>query len=294
MLYNARVFDPRSFTDSGSIDSGPVDSGRTDSDLADSGFADSRLADPGLRFPSPFFTLLAAVLFGTLVLAQRANATGATEPLTIAVASSFRVAATELAARFEEQTGVRSVLSSGASGMLAAQILKGAPFDLFLSADEARPRAVVGTGEHRDIPVCYARGALVLLGADNLEAALADPTRSLAIANPRSAPYGVAAAAVISRDDFAAGRERRVVRGANVQQALQFYERGAADLALVARAVAGHDGIPVPSTWHTPIDQYAVVLARGERAVTTRRFLSFIRSEAAHVLLRDLGYEPCS
>ena len=232
-----------------------------------------------------------------------ADGTSTERRLHVAVASSFRPAADEIARRFSAQTGIDVTLSSAASGLLAAQILQGAPFDLFLSADEARPRAVLGTGEGRDAPVCYARGTLVLLGARDLGAndlgakdrdtALADASLSVAIANPRSAPYGKAAEAVLRRRGVAGPEARRVVQGANVLQALQFFERGAADLALVARAVSPNRGIALPTAWHPPIDQYAVVVAQNERALIARQFLAFLLSDATQSRLQNLGYKPC-
>ncbi|MEM9316745.1 MAG: molybdate ABC transporter substrate-binding protein, partial [Pseudomonadota bacterium] len=154
----------------------------------------------------------------------------------IAVAANFRGAAQALlaASGLEEQVDTR--VSSAASGVLAAQISNGAPFDLFLSADRERPAALNAAGIGQKDPVCYARGRLALMGAADLESALADPDLSIAIANPRSAPYGQAAASVLARPDFADMSRRRVLRAANVQQALQFFDSGASDLALVARS----------------------------------------------------------
>lgn len=261
MLYNARVYESRS---------------------------------PFLLRP-PLGSLLLGLSF--CLMASLTPSTGAAErdrPLHIAVASNFRAAAIEVGQLFEAQSGTPVTLSSAASGMLAAQILEGAPFDLFLSADEVRARAVIGTGEGRDEPICYARGSLVLLGADDLNAALTDASLSVAIGNPRSAPYGVAADAVLRREGFAGPEQRRIVQGANVQQALQFFERGATDLALVAKALSSDQGIDIPAAWHPPIDQFAVVIARDGRAARAREFLTFLRSESVQSLLGDLGYQRCS
>jgi molybdate transport system substrate-binding protein len=250
--------------------------------------------ESGFSNRSPLYRPVALLLFSLMTpLTSLAENTSPTPVLRVAVASNFRPAASELARLYENHSGAEITISSASSGMLAAQILEGAPFDLFLSADEARARAVIGTGEGRDAPVCYARGSLVLLGSDDLDTALSNPDLSIAIANPRNAPYGAAALAVLEREGFAGPEKRRVVQGTNVQQALQFFERGATDLALVARALSPDSGAAIPMHWHSPIDQYAVVVARDGRQEAARAFLSFLSSEVARALLSDLGYESC-
>jgi len=241
------------------------------------------------------FALPVCLLTVTLMSSPIATGTdkGFEPPLRVAVAANFRGAALALASRFTQETGIEVTFSSGASGLLAAQILEGAPFDLFLSADEAKAAAVLGRGQERSPPVCYAQGSLALLGAKNLEDALADPDLSIAIANPRSAPYGAAALTVLQRPGFAGPDQRRVVQGANVQQALQFFERGATRLALVARAIAPQGGLPVPQDWHPPIEQFAAVVARGERAGAASAFLTFLTSKASRRFLGERGYGPC-
>lgn len=217
----------------------------------------------------------------------------AAKPLRIAVAANFRGAAQALlaASGLEEQVDTR--VSSAASGVLAAQISNGAPFDLFLSADRERPAALNAAGIGQKDPVCYARGRLALMGAADLESALADPDLSIAIANPRSAPYGQAAASVLARPDFADMSRRRVLRAANVLQALQFFDSGASDLALVARSVAGERGLEIPRSMHPPIDQYALVLSAGRRGKHAERFLSFLGTTRGRETLETLGYEVC-
>lgn len=222
-----------------------------------------------------------------------AAGSNAADPLRIAVAANFLAAAKTLAGIHEQAGGEAVSFSSASSGVLAAQIARGAPFDLFLAADRERPAQLVEAGSGREPPRCYALGALVLLGGESLED-LADAGLSLAIANPRSAPYGSAALEVLRRGGFPGPGERRIVRGANVQQALQFFEAGAADLALVARSLAPTRGIVVPEDRHAPIAQYALVTGRGTRADAARAFLDFLLSAPAQARLADLGYRPCS
>ncbi len=214
------------------------------------------------------------------------------EPLRVAVAANFRATAERAGAAFQRETGTEVVLSSAATGMLYNQLRHGAPFDLFLAADAERPRRLaeegVGVAESRR---CYARGRLVLLGGP-LDA-LATPGQRVAIANPGVAPYGIAAEAVLGRPPFA-GVERRLLRGASVQQAWQFHATGAANLALVARSLVGPADRwePIPADWHAPIEQQAIVVAGGREAAASA-FLGWLSGSAARPILARDGYDPC-
>jgi molybdate transport system substrate-binding protein len=213
--------------------------------------------------------------------------------LHLAVAANFRSAAQQIAAPFEVAHSVKVTISSASTGVLAAQLQAGAPFDLLLAADRARPALLHRAGLAVADPSCYAVGSLVLLGAAELDAALSDPGLSIAIANPATAPYGVAALSVLSRDAFAGASTRRVVRGSNVQQALQFFDSGATDLALVARSLRP-DALPVPAQWHAPIEQYALIPSRSGQPGLARAFLDHIASAESRQILAALGYGPCS
>ena len=217
-----------------------------------------------------------------------------THPLRIAVAANFRGTLEQLVNDYEVRTGRSAAVSSASSGVLAAQIERGAPFDLFLAADRERPARLHASGVGETEPQCYAVGALVLLGADSLETSLADATLSIAIANPRSAPYGRAALEVLSSGGFPGPGERRIVRGINVQQALQFFDAGATDLAIVARSLAADRGIAIPDTWHEPIAQFSLVTARGDRARPAREFLDYLGSLAGQERLGRAGYGRCA
>jgi len=239
--------------------------------------------------PAPLLrATLSLFLLAALLLPPGASA----ESLQLAVAANFRSAAEQLARRYEAGGGDTLRISSASTGVLAAQLRRGAPFDLLLAADRERPQALAEAGYGAGPARCYAVGSLVLVGAPSLDA-LAQRGLSLAIANPATAPYGAAAMQVLARPEFAAVTNRRIVRGQNVAQAWQFYRSGAADLALVARSLAQREGIPVPGDWHAPIEQYALVNARGGGQGRARAFLDYLRGEAAQALLREQGYRPC-
>ncbi|MDH4040325.1 MAG: molybdate ABC transporter substrate-binding protein [Gammaproteobacteria bacterium] len=216
------------------------------------------------------------------------------EPLRIAVAANFRATLQQASDLFQQQTGFEVVLSSGSTGVLYNQILHGAPFDLFFAADRESAEQLAGAAgaDGRGKAFCYARGRLVLAGGSGGLAQLGNPERSLAIANPATAPYGVAAMAVLARPEFAAGTSRKLVRGANVVQAYQFWRSGAVDLALLPRALAPGATL-VPAGWHQPLEQFAVALTPATANQALASYLNWIRSDTVRTLILDAGYEPC-
>lgn len=229
---------------------------------------------------------LIIALLGLLPLAIHAA-----EPavLRIAVAANFKPTLTAISADFETETGIELRISSASTGVLANQLAHGAPYDLFFAADQASPRWLHERDPERfGEPFCYARGELVLAGSDRLSA-LADPAFSLAIANPRTAPYGKAAAAVLARSDFAAGQGRKLVRGNNALQAFQFWHTGAVQMALLPRALAPK-GIAVPADWHPSLDQHALV---AKPSAAASAYLAWLKSDTVRALISQAGYEPC-
>lgn len=225
-------------------------------------------------------TLLALTLL--LALAARAE-----EPLRVAVAANFRATLEAINDRYLAAGGTAVRLSSASTGVLANQALYGAPFHLLLAADTAAPallarRGVAGT------PFCFAVGQLALAGGELSD--LGDPTLSIAIGNPNTAPYGRAALQVLDRPAFGSGAGRRLVRGNNVLQAYQFWRSGAVDLALVARSLTGASGTPIPPDWHQPLQQHAVILREHPELPA---YLAHLRSDSVRSLILDAGYLTC-
>jgi len=214
----------------------------------------------------------------------------AAQPLRVAVAANFRATLESINAEYAKHSAQRVVLSSASTGVLATQILHGAPFDLFLSADSAAPAQLVERqGErYKTPPACYAVGRLALAGGER--SALALPGNSVAIANPDTAPYGRAAMTVLERSEFNAGAKRKLVRGNNVVQALQFYVSGAVNLAILPRAIAPEGSADVPAAWHAPLEQQLLLLNDTPAA---RDYLAWLRSDRVRSLIEDAGYEPC-
>jgi molybdate transport system substrate-binding protein len=223
------------------------------------------------------------------------------DEIRVAVASNFRYAIEDLAPRFEQATGHDVTLIFGSTGKHFAQIQNGAPFDIFLAADELRPRML----EEDELVVSgsrfvYAIGKLVLWSADpkatvDRARLTTGDYRFLAVANPTLAPYGRAARQTMRKLEVWETAYPRIVRGENVAQAYQYVVTGNADLGLVALAQiripgAGHSGShwEVPRTFYDPIRQQAVLL---KDTPATRAFATFLREDATMTILRSYGYD---
>ena len=222
----------------------------------------------------------------SLLLVLFAASPVAAEPLRVAVAANFRATLEQINSQFTATSGHSVLLSSASTGVLATQARHGAPFHLLLAADVAAPAGLADRG--LQAPFCYAVGRLALVGGDST--ALADPARSIAIANPLTAPYGRAAMEVLARPAFAAGAGRKLVRGNNVVQAYQFWYSGAVDLALVALSQAGPEATAIPDDWHAPLEQHALVMAPHP---ALDAYLNWLRSDTVRSLILDAGYHTC-
>lgn len=247
-----------------------------------------------------FFNPLLAVGTIVAVLASSAVQAKAAE-VRVAVAANFSDAAREIGALFEAESGYRPLFSFGATGQLYTQIAQGAPFDVFLAADQARPKRAVAEGlAVADSRFTYARGRLALFSRDDGritgEAILRDGAfAKLAIANPRTAPYGAAALEALQALGLREALESKLVQGNNASQAFQFVATGNAEVGFVALSqLAVHEGGShwvVPSKLHSPIAQDAVLLTAGEESEMARAFLDFLKSDAARAVLARYGYE---
>lgn len=218
----------------------------------------------------------------------------------VAVAANFTAAAREVAAAFEQETGDTAVLSFGSTGQLFTQIVHGAPFDVFLAADQARPERAVAegyaVGESR---FTYATGRIALYSIDpdlvTGESTLADANfDKIAIANPETAPYGAAAIETMRALGVHDTLAPRIVRGSNIAQAYQFVATGSAELGFVALSqiatVAGGSRWVVPQHLYAPISQDAVILATASDNGTARHFMTFLEGPKARAIIARYGY----
>jgi molybdate transport system substrate-binding protein len=234
----------------------------------------------------------------SLTLAAVAHAS----EVSVAVAANFTEPAKEIAAAYQKATGNTAALSFGPSGGFYAQISHGAPFEVFVSADDERPKkaeaegfAVPGTR------FTYAVGRLVLYSrtpglVDDRGAVLAsDRFQKLAIADPGAAPYGQAAIQTLSRLGLYDRLKPRIVQGASIAQAYEFTATGAAELGFVAQSqvirTPGGSRWLVPESLHAPIVQDAVLLKPGAGDAAAKAFLAFLKSPTALQIIRRYGYD---
>lgn len=232
----------------------------------------------------------------------------AAEPPVIAAASSMTDALVEIAARFTRDSGERVRLSFGSSNNLARQIRQGAPFALFLSADEEQAVALARDGHTEGDGTLYAEGRLVLfvpkgspIKADDelrdFAAAVDDGRlRRLAIANPEHAPYGQRAQEALTHAGLWTRVKQRLVIGENISQAAQFALSGSVEASLLALSLArsprlsGHgDYVLIPAAWHRPLRQ-RMVLIKGAGG-TARRFYLYMSSEPVREILERYGFD---
>lgn len=228
-------------------------------------------------------------------------------PLRIAAASDLTFVAPELNRLFSKvHPGHTAETILGASGTLVAQIRNGAPFDLFLSADRQYPEALVAAGMAGSNSIThYANGRVILwttrpgLDPSIGLSILKDPAvRRLAIANPLHAPYGRAARDILQRSELWSSWSNRVVLGETVAQAAQWVESGTIDVGLVSRSWvkaprAGELGRwwEVPTGFHAPLEQVAVVTRYGESHPGAELYRNLLRSQAAIELLERFGFD---
>ena len=220
-------------------------------------------------------------------IAMAWTAASAGEPLQVAVASNFRSALESLEADFPGEI----VATYGSSGLLYAQLVQGRRFDVFLSADAARPGSLVDQDKAHS-PITYATGRLVLVvnhGKPGMDWLAAD--KRVALANPETAPYGRAAVETMR----GLGTESKRINALNVAQAFHFAVSGAVDGAFAALAqVVAEDICPdrywlVPEHLYTPIEQVGVVVA-GPNERAAKAFMDFLASERAREVIRRAGY----
>ncbi|HAB85570.1 MAG TPA: molybdate ABC transporter substrate-binding protein [Pseudomonas sp.] len=222
----------------------------------------------------------------------------------VAVAANFTAPMQRIATAFARDTGHRAVLAFGATGKFYAQIHNGAPFDVLLSADDSTPLRL----EHDGIGMAgsrftYAIGTLVLWSpregyVDPQGKVLAGGDfRHLAVANPKTAPYGAAAMATLDRLGLREKLRPRFVQGENIAQTHQFVASGNAELGFVALSQVIEDGRigkgsgwVVPADQHAPIRQDALLLRHGEGSPAARALLEYLRGETAKALIREYGY----
>ena len=226
---------------------------------------------------------------------------------TVAAAANLNFALTEIAEQFARERGARVELVFGASGTLTRQIRDGAPFELFLAADEEFPNQLTAAGLTRDAGVVYAVGHLVIFAPkgspltvdeklDGLSRLVkAGGVSRFAIANPDVAPYGKAAEAVLRSRGLWEAIRPKLVLGDTISQAAQFATTGNAVGGLIAHSLVLGPGFAergtyaaIPEADHPPLRQRMVLLKRAGDVAT--QFYAYIQGEAARAIFRTHGY----
>jgi molybdate transport system substrate-binding protein len=245
--------------------------------------------------------------YGLLIAVALSAATSArSETALVGVASNFAGGVTEIAANFEAKSGRRIKIALGATGKLYAQIRAGAPFDVLLAADQDRPRMLEADGlAVSGTRFTYAVGSLTLWSAtpgritdDPKQLLSSSAVRTVAIASPSLAPYGLAAQQVLQKLGLWRTLQPRIVTGENISQTFALAATGNASVAFVARPLLngkrgkalGGSRWDVPADMHDPIKQDAALLIHGRNNQTAKAFLAYLQSNAAQSVMKKLGY----
>lgn len=232
---------------------------------------------------------------------------GAQTMVRLAAAADLEPVLPPVLAEFQQQTGIRAEVTYKASAMLTAQILNGAPFDLFLSADLGFPERLIAAGlANSAAPVTYAKGTLVLWERKDTHlpppslALLRDPNlKRLAIANPERAPYGRAAVAALKSLKLYAALEPRLATAENISQAAQFAESANAQAGLISLTSALTPELAssgryfvIPRDLYPPIEQGAVIVNKAQNGAAARKLLDFLLSPPVQAELAKRGLTP--
>jgi len=242
-----------------------------------------------------------SLLLAGLLLSLSAYA----ETVQVAVAANFTAPMQQIAADFEKDTGHKAVLSFGATGKFYAQITNGAPFEVFLAADDETPARL-----EKELLIAphtrftYAIGKLVLWSPQDGyvdtkgEILKTGEFKHLSLANPKTAPYGTAAVETLKKLGAYEHVQTRIVQGENIAQAHQFVASGNAELGFVALSQVYKDGKItsgsawiVPSNLYAPIRQDAAVLAKGLHNPAAKALVDYLKTDKAHAVIKSYGYE---
>ncbi len=241
---------------------------------------------------------LALALLGAVVTVRA-------DEVQVAVAANFTAPMKEIAAAFEKETGHKVQAAYGATGKFYAQITNGAPFEALLAADDTTPTKLVAEGAAvKGSQFTYAIGTLVLWSAkpgfvdDEGKALKTGDFKKVAIANPKTAPYGAAAIEVLTGLKLLEQVEPKFVTGENIAQTFQFVSTGNAELGFVALSQVMKDGkITEGSAWivpgklHEKIRQDAVILEKGKGKPAVIALMEYLKGDQARTIIKSFGYE---
>jgi len=240
------------------------------------------------------------VALGAGLLACAAEA----DEVQVAVAANFTAPIKEIAADFEKDTGHKLIASFGPTGGFYTQIHNGAPFEVFLAADDSTPAKLEKEGATvAGSRFTYAIGKLVLWSPkpgyvdDKGEVLKKNAFQHLSIANPKTAPYGAAATQVLAKLGLTEKLAPKLVEGTSIAQAHQFVATGNAELGFVALSQVSKDGKltegsawNVPANLYEPIRQDAVILAKGKDNPAAKALVDYLKGAKAAKVIKAYGY----
>jgi len=223
----------------------------------------------------------------------------------VAVAANFTAPIQAIARDFEKDTGHKLVASFGATGQFYTQIKNGAPFEVFLAADDTTPAKLESENEIvKGSRFTYAVGTLALWSAkegyvdDKGQVLKENAYQHLSIANPKAAPYGLAATQVLDKLGLTAATQAKIVEGQSIAQAYQFVQTGNAELGFVALSQVFKDGKLtsgsawiVPADLHEPIKQDAVILNKGKDNAAAKALMDYLKGPKAAAVIKSFGYQ---
>ena len=242
------------------------------------------------------------VAIGITACGGSSNTANESPEIVIAAASDLRPAFEELAERFTSETKVRVTFSFGSSGQLREQILNGAPFDVFASANaEFVDEVIEQNAGIASSKTNYAVGRIVLWSADpkSLPSSISDLDASqfarIAIANPTHAPYGLAAQQALTSAGVWKTVEKKIVYGENISDTKKIIDSGNADIGVIALSLAIADGrtyVEIPASLHKPLLQAAVVTTTGKQPESAQRWIDFMSSSSGSAVMKKYGFIP--
>jgi molybdate transport system substrate-binding protein len=226
--------------------------------------------------------------------------------LTVAVAANMQYTIQELITEFNKTDNTKIEVVLGASGKLTQQIQNGAPFDIFISADKEFTQKLADNQFTLEAPKVYAQGLLVLWSvkpaiqpAKDLKLLIAPNIKSIAIANPKTAPYGSAAEAILKKYSLYDVVKSKLVMGESISQTSQFIATQSADIGFTAKAIVISPEMKGKGKWvelntqdYPPIEQAAALLkqARQNNEAKARKFYTFLYSAKAKAIYKKFGY----
>lgn len=250
-------------------------------------------------------TILTIIFFLAISITKSVYAQKRT--ITVAVAANVQYAMQDLKAEFEKETGIKTTVIIGSSGQLTAQIQQGAPYDIFISADMKYPNTLYKNHLAVEPPKIYAYGALVLWTLknginfrDDFKELLDKSIQKIALANPRTAPYGVATVQTLRYYKVYDQVMDKLVYGESISPTNQYIVSKAVDIGFTAKSVVMSPVMKGKGTWkevnymaYKPIEQGCVILTYGlkHHKMESGSFYRFLFSKKARSILKKYGYK---